>query len=499
MSIRAESAEIVEESPEIVEGATKVEVLGIDTIPEEARTGKPSDLLGILIGANLALTLIVIGWFPVAFGLGWWGSASALIVAVLAAAIVLAPAGLFGPRTGTNNAVSSGAMFGVAGRFIGTLLALFSALGFTALSVWTSGDALHAAANRLFGLPLTPGYQALSYALVSALIITIAIYGFRLMVLAQKVMIPSMGVVMLLGIFAFAPNFDPSYAGGEYFLGGFWPTWVLSAVIGFSTIVGYGPFVGDWTRYLSHKKNPDRKIVWIMFIGIVIGMGAAYLFGAFTAVSFSDPYAPYAQSLVLDSPTWYILPVMLLALGAGAAQGSTGLYGTGLDTSSLIPKLNRVQATLLLGAVAVALVYLGVFVWNAVEALNAFIAILGIVTVPWLFILYYGLWWRRGKLDPYALQVYLRGEHGGRYWFRRGFNPQATTAWVVGAVVGILFSATTYYSGPFANLAGGIDIAAVVAGLVGVGLYAILLAVFPEPREAFVDVEPRLAHKLDAR
>lgn len=485
-------------TPQTSESATKVEALGIDTIPEEARTGKPSDLISILIGANLALTLIVIGWFPVAFGLSWWGAASALMVGVIAAAVVLAPAALFGPRTGTNNAVSSGSLFGVGGRLIGTILALVSALGFTALSVWTCGDALLAAANRTLGVEGSDVNRAVSYALVSALIITISIYGFRLLVLAQKVMIPTMGVILLLGVIAFAPQFDPSYAGGEYLLGSFWPTWALSAVIGFSTIIGYGPFVGDWTRYISHKRYNDRKIVKTMFIGTTIGMGIAYLFGAYTAVSFSDPFAPYAESLVLDAPLWYVFPIMLLALGAGAAQGATGLYGTGLDTSSLIPKLNRVQATALLGAIATVLVYVGVFVWDIVNSFSAFITILGIITVPWLTILYYGLWWRRGRIDPDAVQVYLRGEKGGRYWFANGVNLQATISWVMGAITGVLFSATELYVGPFSAVAGGIDIAAITGGIVGLIAYAVLLVVFPEPRSAFVGVAPRLELRLPA-
>ena len=60
--------------------------------------------------------------------------------------------GLFGPRTGTNNPVSSGAHFGVVGRLIGTFLEASASLAFAALSIWTGGDALVAALDRFFGI-----------------------------------------------------------------------------------------------------------------------------------------------------------------------------------------------------------------------------------------------------------------------------------------------------------------------------------------------------------
>ena len=49
--------------------------------------------------------------------------------------------------------VSSGAHFGILGRFIGSGLALVFALVFAAITVWTSGDAIVAAGHRLLGTP----------------------------------------------------------------------------------------------------------------------------------------------------------------------------------------------------------------------------------------------------------------------------------------------------------------------------------------------------------
>jgi purine-cytosine permease-like protein len=92
---------------------------------------------------------------------------------------------------------------------------------------------------------------------------------------------------------------------------------------------------------------------------------------------------------------------------------------------------------------------------------------------------------RRGWYDVDALQVFNRGEKGGMYWFRHGFNVPAMTVWSLSAVAGLLFSANTWFVGPGATALGGIDIGFLVAGAVAAVLYPLSLRLFPEPREVF--------------
>lgn len=129
-----------------------IEQCGIEYIPEEVRKSHPKNLFCILFGGSLTFSVIIIGWFPVSFGLGFWQAASAVIVGSALGAALLAPTGLMGPRTGTNNPVSSGAFFGVAGRLVGSVLEATASLAFAALSIWTGGDALAGAMVRFFGM-----------------------------------------------------------------------------------------------------------------------------------------------------------------------------------------------------------------------------------------------------------------------------------------------------------------------------------------------------------
>jgi hypothetical protein len=52
--------------------------------------------------------------------------------------------------------------------------------------------------------------------------------------------------------------------------------------------------------------------------------------------------------------------VCLIAVIGGMSTGTTSLYGTGLDMSSVFPRvLSRVKATLLIGVMSIAFIFIG--------------------------------------------------------------------------------------------------------------------------------------------
>ena len=188
-------------------------------------------MLRFFLGANLTWTNVVFGAFAILFGLSFWQTLTSMTVGIAVGTLAVLPTAIIGPRTGTNMTVSSGAFFGIRGRFIGSGLALAIALGFAAVTVWTSGDAIVAAGHRLLGTPENDIVHAVAYASVAAQMVTVALYGHATIVAMQKVVVPIVGGLMIAGVFAFAGGFDPGATGGEYVLGGFWQTWTLSAVL----------------------------------------------------------------------------------------------------------------------------------------------------------------------------------------------------------------------------------------------------------------------------
>ena len=460
----------------------QVEARGVEFIPEAERDSRPANLAAVFLGGNLAFSVIVFGWLPITFGLGFASAMTSSLVGLAVGTLVTAPLALLGPRTGTNNPVSSGAHFGVNGRLIGSGLTLLFALAFVAISVWTGGDALVASAARLAGAPDGDGALAVGYALIAGGIVAVALYGHGTVVALQKVLVPVVGVLLALGVPAFASDFDPGYAGGDHVLGSFWPTWILSAVIAAAGPISYAPSLGDYTRRIS-RRHSDLRVAGMAAVGVFGGLLATTLFGAFTAVTFTEPTDSYVLDLVAAAPGWYVLPILVVGLAGSIGQGALNLYATGLDMESLVPRLRRVQTTLITSAVSVALVFLGTFAFDAVDSITAMTLVLNGLAAPWVAVLLVGLVHSRGVYDPEDLQVFNQRRTGGRYWFVGGWNPRAVVAWAAGSTFGLLAVNTSLYVGPLADVAGGVDVSLVGAGCIAAGFYSLALKAFPERPE----------------
>src|SRR5262245_27980262 len=207
-----------------------IEQRGVDTIPDAERTSGPRDLVSILLGSNLCLGVIIFGWLPPSFGLGWWASVSSMVVGTLVGTVLTAPLALVSLRTATNLSTSSGAQFGVRGRLVGSVVGLLLALGYTALTVWIGGDVMVGVLGRLFGLPADGFAYAVVYAVLAAATVAGAVYGYKVLLSMSRVLAVGMTVLLVLGVIAYAPHFAtaPLPDAGGYLLGGFWPTWLLA-------------------------------------------------------------------------------------------------------------------------------------------------------------------------------------------------------------------------------------------------------------------------------
>ena len=165
---------------------TEVEAHGIDTIQDADRTSNWLDLARIQFGGVNTFATILLGTFPIALGLSFWQAVAATVLGVAVGIAFLAPMALFGPKTGTNNAVSSGALFGVRGRIVGSFLSLLTAIAFYSISVWVSGDALVGALKRLGGVPDSLGLRTLVYGVIGVIVIIVVVFGYQFMLLVNK-------------------------------------------------------------------------------------------------------------------------------------------------------------------------------------------------------------------------------------------------------------------------------------------------------------------------
>jgi purine-cytosine permease-like protein len=453
-------------------GPSGFERNGVDRIPDDERTSTPWTFFVIFIGGSVGLGAVAFGWVGLTFGLGLWATISAIAVGTAVGVALLVPLVLIGSRTATNNATSSGATFGVRGRLIGSGIGLLTCLVSVALTVWTSGSAGVAVAGRLLGLPDSLGAQAVTYALVAAVSAAVAIWGYRWLVRCTAIIFALGGALMVLMPFAFAGRIQWNYAGGEYLLGTFWATWLLVAVtVGVAGALVVCTIVGDWTRYIRSDRYPARSLAPVAALALFLGFVVPAAIGAIVSTAFTDPFAPFPVSLAGESPLWYAVPLLPFAVLGGVGLVAQSLYSAGLDLETLVVRLTRAQATVIIGLVGVVLVYLGLLAPNVQGAIAAALLVLAELSAPWAVIVGIGYLQARGRYDPDDLQVFNRRETGGRYWYTAGWNWPAALAWVAGSIIGLLTIQTPLFSGPLAGIASGVDVSLLAGSVVAALVY----------------------------
>ncbi|MCR1784005.1 cytosine permease [Nocardioides carbamazepini] len=452
-----------------------IEQHGVDTIPDRDRTGRPRDVVNILIGSNLCLGVVIFGWLPATFGLSFWESVTAQVFGTLAGCLLVAPLALVSFRTATNLSTSSGAQFGVRGRLLGSAIGLVLSLGYAALTVWTGGAAVVGPLQRLFGTPDGNGAYALGYVVLAAGAVLVAVYGYRLLARMSAFLAVIMTALMIAGVVAFAPQFDTAPVLDDgYLLGDFWTTWLLVFVaVGISGPIAFITLLGDYTRYVSPSRYSQRTVLAASTGGMIAGVLIAQLFGTFTSFAARDA-DDYVGGLVAAAPSWFL--VLLLVNGVFGTVGNAGvlLYSMGLDLDAIVPRVTRVQATAVACLVSTALVFVGYFLWDAADAVTAFVLLMTAAGTPWAVITLIGFRRSRGVYDADALQVLNRRSRGGVYWFTHGFSIPAVVSWALGTTVGLLSVDTTIWRGPLIDATGGVDMSPLLAGITAAVSYLVL-------------------------
>ena len=453
-------------------GRTGFERHGVDRIPENERTSTPATFFTIFVGTSVGLGAVAFGWVGLTFGLDLWGTVGAIAAGTAIGQILLVPLILIGSRTATNNATASGATFGVRGRLVGSAIGLGTCLVSVALTVWTSGSAGVTVAGRLLGLEDSTAAQAGAYAVVTAVSVAVAIWGYRWLVRSTVILAIIGGLLLVLMPVAFAGTIQWDYAGGDYLLGTYWATWLaVAAAIGISGALVVSTILGDWTRYIRSDVHSASALAWIGSAGVFLGFVVPAAIGAVVATAFADPFAPFAASLAAESPHWYAVLLLPLAVLGGVGLAASALYSAGLDVDALVVRLTRAQATVIIGTVAVTLVYLGLLAPSVSDSIAAALLVLAELSAPWAIVVGIDFLQTHGRYDADALQVFNRGQTGGRYWYTAGWHWPAALAWAAGSAVGLLTIQTQLFTGPFADIANGVDVSLVAAATVAAIVY----------------------------
>jgi purine-cytosine permease-like protein len=454
-----------------------IETRGIDMIPEVERKSRPFELFTVFFGPQFGYGNMLFGALPIAFGLGWWAAFWSITVGSLIGSLVFLAVTPASPKTGTNTQVTSGGAFGVRGRLIGSGITWFIAMGFFVILVYTSGQAVIYTFNRWWGTPT--GLGALSIAMAGVILATVgaAILGHRTLERSDRVVTVLAIVVGILLFAVFAGKFHAIH-GKDYLLGTFWPTWFLATTTAASLPISWGPFVGDYARYIPTKTS-SRVVGAYGFSGIFLGCWLAMIAAAFAATAFPGQAFDFVGGITATAPAWFLVPMLImLGLASNVMSAAMSLYNAALDISSwpFFLRFKRWHISVVLSGIALGLTYLLVVASNFISNLEAFVTIMIVSATPWMVIVGIHYLMNKGNYNAVDLHAFAIPGARGRYWYMGGVNPAAAIAWLAGAGFGLLFSTTTLFTGALESSVKGVDLSWLMAALAGGIVYIVLTA-----------------------
>lgn len=441
-----------------------IEVKSIDYVPLDERSGKPASLFPLWFMSNANLTTLASGMVGVAMGADFITAVLAVLLGTAVGTVFTAFHSAQGPQLGLPQMIQSRAQFGYRGVAVICLVVIASIVGFNIFNQILAAEVVVAVTG--VDAPL------LWYAVVTALALTLAIFGYHWIHRTQKwltwLFLATFGLFSVLAIFLVPVSAESFWSGAVN-----WPAFLVQFGAASAYALGWAPYVSDYSRYLPPQTSP-AKASFYTYSGVFVGASWLMILGAYVASLFADLDPIEAVRRAADE----IIPgfgfvLLVAALPALVTVITVNIYAAALEVITTLDSLRGVRATRRLRIIACIVVAASGFLGAALSSgeflanFGSFLVVLLYVLVPWTsvnLVDYYFV--RRGT---YAVtQIFdPRGVYGSWGW--RGL-----TAYAAGIVAMVPFVATVWYTGPVARMLGGIDIALFAGLIVSGGVYVLL-------------------------
>ena len=333
-----------------------VEARSIDRVPDAERHGRPSHLGAIWFVGNANLTAMATGITTLSMGasLGW--TLVATVLGSLFGTFFMAFHSAQGPQLGLPQLVQSRPQFGYLGAAITIwVFALINYIAYNTSDALLSGDAM----RTLFGFDPQVGYFVAGS--VAALV---ALFGYRWIHLANRVLTwPLLVVMVLLTIGASSsPTLAPhALALGPFHAASFMT--VFTIVAGFQ--LGWAPYVSDYSRYLPADVGVRSTFWWTY---LPSGLSAIWVFALGAIASAAHPQATPVEAFRLagDSlfPGFGSIAVTGLLLGLLSVM-AVNQYGGMMAMISIRDSFRPVTPSRSLRALGIGAMF--VIVWGTAQ------------------------------------------------------------------------------------------------------------------------------------
>lgn len=433
---------------------------GIDPIPASSRDSTPWQQFWIWCGANIAPINWVLGALGVTLGLSL---VETLVVIALGNVVGCAVFGLFnvmGHRTGVNQMVLGRGPFGRRGALVPGLVQGLLTTGWVGVNTWVVLDLVIEILGQL-GVHGGTGLRYLVAALIMALQLTLALYGFYAIRTFEKYTVPATVLVMAVMTVLALAHTDPHWTAATATTTGGKVTAVtqLLTAIGIGWGITWLPYSADYSRFVRTGAS-DRSVFWSTALGMYVPTVWLAALGACLASAGggSDP-----SSLVTGAFGVMAVPVLLLIMHGPVATNILNLYSCSLAALSVGIRVARWKVTLAAGTVASLVLAVFLQAESFAQAFDNWMSSILVWISPWAAVCLVDFFvLRRGRVDVAALYR-GRGGRGGPALVSLALGLLAGWAWQYGMVPAL--------QGPLARALGHTDFSWLSGGLVAGGLY----------------------------
>jgi len=426
-----------------------IEMNGINPIDGEHRHGRPFELFWIWFASNVGILGVIYGaGYLTGNGLNLW---QGLVVGLAATAISFLFVGLLsipGVWGGAPMLTLSRAVFGTRGNFGPTLLSWISLVGWETILVIASTGAL-LELLQVFGIAANAAWTIISILVLSTLVVACGYWGHATLVWIQRAATWVFGLLSIVIIAFIVPQTNWGKLLNQP--AGPWDTGVITAfvIIMAGTGIGWINSGADYSRYLPRQSSGRAITFWTTFgatLPLYILMIVGVLLASFkpNVLTASDPLAPIREAL----PAWLAVPYLLTAVGGLLAGAALDIYSSGLNLLAMNIRVKRQYAVLIDGILMVIGSIYVLLIRNDFQgALTSFLLLLAAGLTVWAAIFLVDMIWRRS----YDTRSLADLGSTSAYYYTGGFNIPACTAWVIGIVVGLLFTQSSFFVGPLAK------------------------------------------------
>jgi purine-cytosine permease-like protein len=425
-----------------------IELHGIDPIADRERHGRPFELFWVWFAANIGILGIVYGALLTAFGLNLWQSALVALVGSAGSFLLVGVLSAAGTWGGAPSLTLSRAPFGIRGNLGPTLLSWVSLVGWETISVITATYAL-LGLLALFGLPGNTFWTIVSLVTIALLVVAAGLLGHATLVWIERAATWIFGLLTLVIVIFLIGKTNWSLALSAK--PGPWDSGVLAtiSIVAAGTGVSWINAGADYARYLPRRFRAGGIVFWTtlgstlpLFVLIMVGVLLSSRVSGLT--SSSNP----VQAIGAALPSWMAVPYLLTAIGGLIAAADLAIYSSGLNLLALGLKVERYKTVLVDGVLMIAGASLVMLVAQSFfPPFVSFVELLADGLVAWGAVFLIDMLLRRG----YDAQGLVETGRTGPYYYTGGIHWPAFLAWIAGILVGLAFTTSPWFTGPFAR------------------------------------------------